>query len=78
MVKSITHNLNYYLSIGNNLEVRSYLLKLPTRKHGNSIYFTCDNMVCFPKFGHNSYPHTMSPMPRLKWSAFLKGGFAAL
>ena len=26
----------------------------------------------------NSYPHTMSPMARLKWSAFLREGFAAL
>ena len=30
-----------------------YLLKLQTRKHGNSIYFMRDNMVCFPKSGHN-------------------------
>ena len=22
-------------------------------KHGNSIYFTRDNMVCFPKSGHH-------------------------
>ena len=29
-----------------------YLLKLQTHKHGNSIYFTRDNMVCFPKSGH--------------------------
>ena len=26
----------------------------------------------------NSYPHSMSPMARLKRSAFLKGGFTAL
>ena len=47
MVKSITHNLNYYLSIGNSLEVAMYLLKLQMHKHGNSIYFMHDNMVCF-------------------------------
>ena len=29
-----------------------YLLKLQMHKHGNSIYFTRDNMVCFPKSGH--------------------------
>ena len=29
-----------------------YLLKLQMHKHGNSIYFTHDNMVCFPKSGH--------------------------
>ena len=29
-----------------------YLLKLQMHKYGNSIYFTCDNMVCFPKSGH--------------------------
>ena len=47
-----THNLNYYLSIGNSLEVRMYLLKLQMHKHGNSIYFMHDNMVCFPKSSH--------------------------
>ena len=26
----------------------------------------------------NSYPHSMSPIARLKWSAFLRGGFMAL
>ena len=26
----------------------------------------------------NSYPHSMSAMARLKWSAFLRGGFTAL
>ena len=26
----------------------------------------------------NSYTHTMSPMARLKWSAFLRGVFGAL
>ena len=26
----------------------------------------------------NSYPNTMSPMAKLKWSAFLSGGFAVL
>ena len=30
-----------------------YLLKLRKHKHGDSIYFMRDNMVCFPKFGHN-------------------------
>ena len=29
-----------------------YLLKLHKHRHGNSIYFTRDNMVCFPKSGH--------------------------
>ena len=29
-----------------------YLLKLHKHKHGSSIYFTRDNMVCFPKSGH--------------------------
>ena len=29
-----------------------YLLKLQMHKHGNSIYFMRDNMVCFPKFDH--------------------------
>ena len=26
----------------------------------------------------NSYPYTVSPVARLKWSAFLRGGFTAL
>ena len=26
----------------------------------------------------NSYPHSTSPMGRLKWSAFLRGGLTAL
>ena len=26
----------------------------------------------------NSYPYTMSPVARLRWSAFLRGGFTAL
>ena len=26
----------------------------------------------------NSYPHTMSPVPRLKWSAFLGRGFKTM
>ena len=26
----------------------------------------------------NSYPHTMSPMARLKWYAFLREGFCSL
>ena len=26
----------------------------------------------------NSYPHNTFPMARLKWSAFLRGGFTAL
>ena len=29
------------------------LLKLHKHRHENSIYFTRDNMVCFPKSGHN-------------------------
>ena len=29
-----------------------YSLKLQMHKHGNSIYFMRDNMVCFPKSGH--------------------------
>ena len=29
-----------------------YLLKLQMHKHENSIYFTRDNMVCFPKSSH--------------------------
>ena len=33
-----------------------YLLKLHKHRHGNSIYFTRDNMVCFPKSGHISNP----------------------
>ena len=26
----------------------------------------------------NSYPYTMSPVARLRWSTFLRGGFTAL
>ena len=26
----------------------------------------------------NSYPHTMSPVAKFKWSAFLRGGFTIL
>ena len=26
----------------------------------------------------NNYPYTMSPVARLRWSAFLRGGFTAL
>ena len=31
-----------------------YLLKLQIHKHGNSIYFMRDIMVCFPKFYYDS------------------------
>ena len=41
---SITHNLNYYLSIGNSLARSTgvLLLKLQMHKHENSIYFMHD------------------------------------
>ena len=38
-----------------------------------SIHFLAQLIVIL-----NSYPHSMSPIARLKWSAFLRGGFTTL
>ena len=50
--KSVTDNLNYHPSV----DFESmHLLKVDKHEHGNSIYFTRDNMVCFLKSGHILY-----------------------
>ena len=51
MVKSITDKLNYLFKHGKYFGSMC-LLKLHKHRHGNSIYFMCDNMVCFPKSSH--------------------------
>ena len=45
------------------------LLKLQMHKHGNSIYFTHDNMVCFPKFGHiyHLFNHIKDILRKVAW-----------
>ena len=48
MFKSVTDNLNYHPRVES-----MHLLKLDKHEHENSIYFTCDNIVCFLKSGHN-------------------------
>ena len=83
------NHLNLLTKLGKNILSLYHFMAPRYSSDTNNCDCLCKNRPCTHKnlisfFGPaniailNSYPHTMSPMARLKWSAFLRGGFTAL